>query len=76
MGIKLIRKQFNTFQIGICGGQLGSSGTLEYFNNIGVDFMVCTLDQLPITKVASAQAYITSSKEPYWADPLEIPYWL
>jgi hypothetical protein len=37
--IQFPRKEFSTFQIGVFGGQLGHRGTLEYFHNLGVDFV-------------------------------------
>jgi hypothetical protein len=37
--IQFPRREFSTFQIGVFGGQLGNRGTLEYFNDMGVDFV-------------------------------------
>jgi hypothetical protein len=84
MGIRLIRfararkyplKDFRSLQIGIFGNQLGERRTVEYFQNLGVDYvgslpsqssqlfqMVCSFDYLPIVKIASAQAYISTTK--------------
>lgn len=85
MGIRLIRfararkyplKDFRSLQIGIFGNQLGERRTVEYFQNLGVDYMICSFDYLPIVKIASAQAYISTTKEPYWTDPIEMPDWL
>jgi hypothetical protein len=99
------RKESPTFQAGVYGSQLGNRGTIEYFNALGVDFvcflflplqliyikMVCSLEQLPVAKVASAQAYISMTKgqstsfppsqpilvlEPHWADPFDLPFWI
>jgi hypothetical protein len=112
MGIRLIRyaralkypkKDFRSLQIGIFGSQLGNRETVEYFQNLGVDFVssqslplssifrwfvplkTSPLLKLLLRKPISRQLKVhfplssirpTPVAEPYWSDPLEIPYWL
>ena len=60
--IKLGRPVNNKLHVGICGEHGGDPSSVEYCNEIGLDYVSCSPFRVPIARLAAAQAAIKSSK--------------
>ena len=47
-------------KIGVCGELGGDPKSIEFFNNVGLDYVSCSPFRVPIAKIAAAQATIKS----------------
>ena len=56
--IKLARNIRPNIKLGICGEHGGEASSVEFFTNIGLDYVSCSPYRIPIAKLASAQAAI------------------
>jgi pyruvate,orthophosphate dikinase len=50
-------------KIGICGEHGGDPRSVEYFYEIGLDYVSCSPYRLPLARLAAAQAAIKQSKK-------------
>lgn len=56
--IKLARNTNPNIKLGICGEHGGEASSVEFFTNIGLDYVSCSPYRIPIAKLAAAQASI------------------
>lgn len=57
-GVKLGRSSKPTIQIGVCGELGGDPKSIEFFHNIGLDYVSCSPFRIPIAQIAAAQSAI------------------
>ena len=60
--IKLGKPVNGNLHVGICGEHGGDPSSVEYCNEIGLDYVSCSPFRVPIARLAAAQAAIKSSK--------------
>ena len=60
MAIKLGKSVNPELHIGICGEHGGDPSSVEFFHNIGLDYVSCSPFRVPIARLAAAQAAIKS----------------
>ncbi|MBI4030727.1 MAG: hypothetical protein HY370_03555, partial [Proteobacteria bacterium] len=49
--------------IGICGEHGGDPASIDFFEEIGVDYVSCSPYRVPIARLAAAQAAIRHAKK-------------
>ncbi|NLZ76941.1 MAG: pyruvate, phosphate dikinase, partial [Spirochaetales bacterium] len=58
MASDLGRKANSDLVLGICGEHGGDPKTIEFFNEVGLDYVSCSPFRVPIARLAAAQAVI------------------
>jgi pyruvate,orthophosphate dikinase len=59
MGIEKGRASRPNLKVGICGEHGGDPASIEFFNQIGLDYVSCSPYRLPIARLAAARATLT-----------------
>jgi pyruvate, orthophosphate dikinase len=59
MGIEKGRTSRPNLKVGICGEHGGDPASIEFFNQIGLDYVSCSPYRLPIARLAAARATLT-----------------
>jgi pyruvate,orthophosphate dikinase len=62
MAIKLGKAENPKLHIGICGEHGGDPSSVEFCNQIGLDYVSCSPYRVPIARLAAAQAAINAKK--------------
>ena len=62
MAVELGRKTRPGMKMGICGEHGGDPKTIEFCNEVGLDYVSCSPFRVPIARLAAAQAAIKQSK--------------
>lgn len=60
MAVEKGRKEKPDLKVGVCGEHGGDPSSVEFFHNIGLDYVSCSPYRVPIAKLAAAQAAIAS----------------
>ena len=60
MAIKLGKQANPALHIGICGEHGGDPYSVEFCNEIGLDYVSCSPFRVPIARLAAAQAAVKS----------------
>lgn len=60
LGLRKIRLHNRSIKVGIKGVHVNDTNSIQFFEQIGVDFISCTPDKLPSSTVACAQAHINT----------------
>ena len=63
MAIELGKKTRPNIKLGICGEHGGDPKSIEYCNNIGLNYVSCSPFSVPIARIAAAQAVIRTKIE-------------
>ena len=58
--IKDAKEVNKDIKIGVCGEHAGDPKSIEFFANVGVDYVSCSPYRVPIARLAVAQAAIKS----------------
>ena len=58
MGVELGKKAKKNIKLGICGEHGGDPSSVEFFHNIGLNYVSCSPFRVPIARLAAAQAAI------------------
>jgi len=61
--IKLGRPVNNNLHVGICGEHGGDPASVEFCNELGLDYVSCSPFRVPIARLAAAQAAINESRK-------------
>jgi pyruvate,orthophosphate dikinase len=56
MAIKQARSVDPAFEIGVCGEHGGDPRSVEFFHQVGCDYVSCSPNRIPIVRLACAQA--------------------
>ena len=62
MGVELGKKAKKNIKLGICGEHGGDPSSVEFFHNIGLNYVSCSPFRVPIARLAAAQASIKKKK--------------
>ena len=62
MGVELGKKAKKNIKLGICGEHGGDPSSVEFFHNIGLNYVSCSPFRVPIARLAAAQAAIKKKK--------------
>ena len=54
--VKLGRSEKPTLKLGVCGEHGGDPSSIEFFHNVGLDYVSCSPFRVPIARLAAAQA--------------------
>ncbi len=57
------RAQKPNIKLGVCGEHGGEPTSVEFFHEIGLDYVSCSPYRVPVAKIAAAQANIRSKRE-------------
>jgi pyruvate,orthophosphate dikinase len=63
IGIERGRKTNKDLEVGICGEHGGEAKSVEFCNNVGMDYVSCSPFRVPIAKLAAAQAVLKAKKK-------------
>ncbi len=58
MGVKLGRQTRHDLKCGVCGEHGGDPDSVEFFHNVGLNYVSCSPFRVPIARLAAAQANI------------------
>jgi pyruvate,orthophosphate dikinase len=62
MGTERGRSTRSNLKVGICGEHGGDPASVEFFNQVGLNYVSCSPYRVPIARLAAAQAAISESK--------------
>ena len=62
IGVEKGRSVRKDLKIGICGEHGGDPASIEFCNNIGLDYVSCSPFRVPIARLAAAHAQINAQK--------------
>ena len=62
MGTDLGRRTKPNLKVGVCGEHGGDPDSIEFFHNVGLDYVSCSPYRVPIARLAAARAAIQSRK--------------
>ena len=60
--INIIQNAKKNIKLGICGEHGGDPSSVEFFHNIGLNYVSCSPFRVPIARLAAAQAAIKAKK--------------
>ena len=63
MAAKLGRQTRPDLHLGICGEHGGDPSSVEFFHNVGLDYVSCSPFRVPIARLAAAQAAIREQRQ-------------
>ena len=63
MAIEKGRSTRSDIKLGICGEHGGEPTSVEFFHNVGLDYVSCSPYRVPIARLAAAQAAIKAGKQ-------------
>ena len=62
MSVKLGRSTRPELHVGVCGETGGDPKSVEFYHNVGLDYVSCSPFRVPVARLAAAQAAIKSEK--------------
>ncbi|MBP2033049.1 pyruvate,orthophosphate dikinase [Clostridium algifaecis] len=63
MAVKLGRKTRPDIHLGICGEHGGDPSSVEFFHNVGLDYVSCSPFRVPVARLAAAQAQVKNPRK-------------
>lgn len=63
MGVELGRRAKPDLKTGVCGEHGGDPESIEFFHQVGLDYVSCSPYRVPIARLAAARAQLLSKKE-------------
>ena len=63
IGVELGRKTKKDLEIGVCGEHGGDPESIEFFNELGIDYVSCSPFRVPIARLVAAQAEIKKRRK-------------
>jgi len=63
MAVEKGRKANPQLEVGICGEHGGDPDSIEFCNEVGLDYVSCSPFRVPVARLAAAQAALTSSEK-------------
>ncbi|MFK8039981.1 MAG: pyruvate, phosphate dikinase [Rickettsiaceae bacterium] len=63
LSMKLGKATNPNIKFGICGEHAGNQESIEFFDELGLDYISCSPYRIPIARLASAQACISKNKK-------------
>ena len=62
MSVKLGRSTRKDLHVGVCGETGGDPKSVEFYHNVGLDYVSCSPFRVPVARLAAAQAAIKAKK--------------
>lgn len=62
MAIQLGRSTKSNLKTGVCGEHGGDPESIEFFHNVGLDYVSCSPYRVPIARLSAAQAFLKAKK--------------
>jgi pyruvate,orthophosphate dikinase len=62
MSVKLGRSTRKDLHVGVCGETGGDPKSIEFYHNVGLDYVSCSPFRVPVARLAAAQAAIKGKK--------------
>lgn len=62
MGTDLGRRMKPSLKVGVCGEHGGDPDSIEFFHNVGLDYVSCSPFRVPIARLAAARAALMGKK--------------
>ncbi|AWI03332.1 pyruvate, phosphate dikinase [Clostridium drakei] len=63
MGVELGKQTRPDIHLGICGEHGGDPSSVEFFHNVGLDYVSCSPFRVPVARLAAAQAQIKNPRK-------------
>ncbi len=63
MTVKLGKGVRNDIHLGVCGETGGDPKSIEFYHNVGLDYVSCSPFRVPVARLAAAQAAIKAGKQ-------------
>jgi pyruvate,orthophosphate dikinase len=63
MGVEKGRGANAKLEVGVCGEHGGDPDSIEFFNQVGLDYVSCSPFRVPVARLAAAQAALTSKEK-------------
>ena len=63
MGVDRGKAQRGDIKLGICGEHGGDPATIDFFENVGLDYVSCSPYRVPVARLAAAQAAIRKDQQ-------------
>ena len=63
MAVELGKKERPDITLGVCGETGGDPKSIEFYNNVGLDYVSCSPFRVPVARLAAAQALKLQSKK-------------
>src|SRR5260370_31386000 len=63
MAVEKGRKSNPDLELGICGEHGGDPDSIEFCNEVGLDYVSCSPFRVPVARLAAAQAALTSTEK-------------
>lgn len=60
--VKLGRKSKKNLKVGVCGEHGGEAISVDFFHNVGLDYVSCSPFRVPIARLAAAQAAVRNKR--------------
>ena len=60
VAIKLAKNSNKKIELGVCGEHGGNEDSIDFFNEIGLDYVSCSPYRVPVAILASAQSEINN----------------
>ena len=61
--VKLGRSTRNDLHVGVCGETGGDPKSIEFYHNVGLDYVSCSPFRVPVARLAAAQANIKNRRK-------------
>ncbi|MFZ3231007.1 MAG: pyruvate, phosphate dikinase [Pseudobdellovibrio sp.] len=61
-GVDLGRQTKGNLKVGVCGEHGGDPDSIEFFENVGLDYVSCSPFRIPIARLAAARASLKNTK--------------
>ena len=63
MAVELGKKERPDITLGVCGETGGDPKSIEFYNNVGLDYVSCSPFRVPVARLAAAQAAIKAGQK-------------
>jgi pyruvate,orthophosphate dikinase len=62
LAVDLGRKSRSDLKVGVCGEHGGDPASIEFFHQVGLDYVSCSPYRVPVARLAAAQAAVSQEK--------------
>ena len=63
MAVEKGRSAKPNLKLGICGEHGGDPSSIEFFHNVGLDYVSCSPFRVPVARLAAAQAEVKNPRK-------------
>ena len=62
IGAQKGRKTKKNLKLGVCGEHGGDPASIEFFHNVGLDYVSCSPPRVPVARLSAAQAALKAKQ--------------